>query len=171
MPLKIVPSVAKILRDRRLFVSPPLWTRRHLELVACHFVDGNDDSQRVQEHEPEPQDANNGESSAIVTYSRLLVTCQTEEDCIYLFEATITSDFLRMLAQPDRVEIPTEGLTINHRAVPFEPERSFRQRLMAELLDTSRPTCAVSRSGERAESTPHMTKRHRSPEDEVKRRA
>lgn len=65
-------TLAKILRDRRLYVSPPLWTRRHLELVGCHFVDGNDDSQRVQEHEPEPQDANNEESSAIVTYvSRL----------------------------------------------------------------------------------------------------
>ncbi|KAJ6041411.1 hypothetical protein N7460_006801 [Penicillium canescens] len=66
--------------------------------------------------------------------SRLLIASPMDREFIHLYEAQITSDFLRMLDNPAAATIQTNFPTIERRQIPFRPFETFQERIFAELL-------------------------------------
>lgn len=72
-------------------------------------------------------------SLAHIHKSRLLIASPMDREFIHLYEAQITSDFLRMLDNPAAATIQTNFPTIERRQIPFRPFETFQERILAEL--------------------------------------
>ncbi|PNY26776.1 Uncharacterized protein TCAP_03289 [Tolypocladium capitatum] len=72
------------------------------------------------------------------TYSsRLLVTNESDSQFIYLFEAEISSELLRILDKPNISAKQTVWPIIKRKRIPFEPYENFQKRITAQLLAPS----------------------------------
>jgi hypothetical protein len=63
------------------------------------------------------------------------VVNSSDSEFIYLYEARITTEVLRMLENPTTVR-PAGWPTIERKKIPFRPFKTFRQRLVKEMLET-----------------------------------
>ncbi|KAF9885863.1 hypothetical protein FE257_012335 [Aspergillus nanangensis] len=86
------------------------------------------------------------ELKSISHLSRLLVASPFDRESIHLYQAHITSDFLRMLDKPTSTRFQKDFPTIEHREISFKPYETLRQRILDELSVANMP--------------PHLSNRH-----------
>lgn len=103
-------------------------------------------------------ESNTNANLPIIT-TRLLFTHKEEEKCMYIYTAHVSPallDRFRHPSQPPATPSTDPLIRLDHRRIPFEPENTFRQRLLAAVSIT-----AVVRS---PSASPPSRKRPLSPD-------
>ncbi|KND91088.1 hypothetical protein TOPH_04348 [Tolypocladium ophioglossoides CBS 100239] len=100
--------------------------------------------------------------------SRLLVTNASDSQFIYLFEAEIASELLKMLDKPNLATKQTVWPIIKRKRIPYEPCKNFHKRITAELLAPSPlpHSEAWIYNNDAGISKQEVGKRERGPEDD-----
>ncbi|PLB55401.1 hypothetical protein P170DRAFT_506004 [Aspergillus steynii IBT 23096] len=124
-PMGAMNSVgARICQKRLHQTTPKEWTED--PYFVCHLLA----LAQSQEHTL-------GFPRRIAFTSRLLVTNVLDRENLFLYEADITAELLAGLRNPRDATRPIEWPVVRRKRIPYQPYKSFSDRLVAELLAPS----------------------------------
>ncbi|PLB54009.1 hypothetical protein P170DRAFT_482254 [Aspergillus steynii IBT 23096] len=99
--------------------------------------------------------------------SRLLVAFPFDPEYIHIYEARITSDFLRALETPTTAMKEAKFPTIEHRKIPFRPYKTFQERILVELSINNFSLASDVPNGTLSNVTnPHLKRPYEQADDE-----